>query len=230
MAEKLAGKVAIVTGASSGIGRALSRLLVAGGARVAMAARSGDRLRGLEAELGAAAAAVVVDLTDPASVERMVGAARERFGPIDILAANAGLFTTGEAVEENPDDWDALLSVNVNSVFRAVHAVLPEMIERGGGDIVVTSSIAGHRMMQMEPVYSAMVEDLKAGSFGTKRYKIQLADNSVSLLKTGHIPGAQWDAAMALRDKIIAGSVKVDLITDAQAVRALMTSVEAKAE
>lgn len=82
----------------------------------------------------------------------------------------------------------------------------------------------------MEPVYSAMVEDLKAGSFGTKSYKIQLSDDSVRLLKTDHIPAAAWDTAMSLRDDIIAGKVSVDLVTDAQAVRALMTSVDAKEE
>ena len=82
----------------------------------------------------------------------------------------------------------------------------------------------------MEPVYGAMVEDLKAGTFGTKSYKIQLSDDSVRLLKTAHIPAKAWDAAMTLRGDIIAGKVKVDLVTDAQTVRALMTSVDAKAE
>ena len=85
-------------------------------------------------------------------------------------------------------------------------------------------------LWNMEPVYGAMVEDLKAGSFGTKSYKIQLSDDSVRLLKTDHIPADAWDAAMGLRDDIIAGTVTVDLITDAQAVRALMTSVDAKEE
>jgi len=75
-----------------------------------------------------------------------------------------------------------------------------------------------------------MVEDLKAGSFGTKSYKIQLSDDSVKLLKTDHIPAESWDSAMALRDDIIAGKVTVDLITDAQAVRALMNSVDAGSE
>ena len=85
-------------------------------------------------------------------------------------------------------------------------------------------------LWNMTPVYGAMVEDLKAGTFGTKRYKIQLADDSVSLLKTPHISDKSWKAAMSLRDDIIAGKVKVDLVTDAQKVRALMTSVEAKEE
>ena len=85
-------------------------------------------------------------------------------------------------------------------------------------------------LWNMEPVYGAMVEDLKAGTFGTKHYKIQLSDDSVKLLKTDHIPADSWTSAMALRDDIIAGKVAVDLVTDAQAVRALMTSVDAKQE
>ncbi len=80
-------------------------------------------------------------------------------------------------------------------------------------------------LWNMVPVYSAMVEDLKAGTFGTVGYKIQLADDSVQLLKTDHIPDDVWASIMALRDEII-GGMMVDLITDAQAVRALMTSVD----
>ncbi|MEM7224136.1 MAG: BMP family protein [Pseudomonadota bacterium] len=97
-----------------------------------------------------------------------------------------------------------------------------------------TSLDKGHLLSSvlwnMAPVYGAMVEDLKAGTFGTKHYKIQLSDDSVKLLKTDHIPTDAWNQAMALRDDIIAGKVAVDLVTDAQAVRALMTSVDAKQE
>ncbi len=80
-------------------------------------------------------------------------------------------------------------------------------------------------LWNMVPVYSAMVEDLEAGTFGTVGYKIQLADDSVQLLKTDHIPGDVWDSVMSLRDEIL-GGMAVDLVTDAQAVRALMTSVD----
>ncbi len=83
-------------------------------------------------------------------------------------------------------------------------------------------------LWNMVPVYNAMVEDLKADTFGTKSYKIQLSDDSVKLLQTDHIPAEAWDSMMALRDQIIAGEVTVDLITDAQEVRGLMTSVEAQ--
>jgi len=83
-------------------------------------------------------------------------------------------------------------------------------------------------LWDMVPVYSAMVEDLKAGTFGTKGYKIGLADDSVRLLKTKHIPDDVWASLMKVRDDIVKGSVKVAEISDAQKVRALMTSVDAK--
>ena len=81
-------------------------------------------------------------------------------------------------------------------------------------------------LWDMTPVYDAMVNDLKGGTFGTKHYEIGLSDNSVRLLKTPHIPDNLWSEMMGLRDQIISGSVEVDMITDAQAVRKLMTSVD----
>jgi len=162
MAETLEGKVAIVTGASSGVGRAVARLLAANGVRTVLVARSRERLESLEAELGSDSLAVPADLANPEDVDTMIRTVRDRLGPVDILHANAGLFATGPAVDEDPDHWDRLLAVNVNSVFRAVRRVLPEMIERRSGDIIVTSSIAGHRMMQMEPVYSASKHAVQA--------------------------------------------------------------------
>lgn len=162
MQQTVENRVALVTGASSGVGRALARMLVANGARVALAARSADKLEALAEELGKNALAIPTDLSAPAAVDRMVETARDRFGRIDILMANAGLFETGPAIEGDPDDWDTLLAVNVNSVFRAVRAVLPQMIADRSGDIIVTSSIAGHRMMPTEPVYSASKHAVQA--------------------------------------------------------------------
>lgn len=162
MAKDLHGKVAIITGASSGVGCAVARLLAANGVRTGLVARSADKLDALAAELAEPCLAVPTDLANPDEVDRMIEKIRRKFGPVDILHANAGLFTTGPAIDEDPDDWDQLLKVNVNSVFRAVRRVLPEMIERRSGDIIVTSSIAGHRMMQMEPVYSASKHAIQA--------------------------------------------------------------------
>ena len=170
MNQELRGKVVLVTGASSGIGRAMARALAALGAHVALSGRSLPRLEALQAEIGPAAGLVVqADLAEPRDVERMVEATLAQYGRIDVLLANAGLFYPGIAVEADPDQWDQMLSVNVNSVFRAVRAVLPGMIERGQGDIVVTSSISGHQALHMEPVYSASKHAVQAFVHGVRR-------------------------------------------------------------
>ncbi|WP_428374747.1 SDR family oxidoreductase [Lichenicoccus sp.] len=177
MNQELAGKVVLVTGASSGIGRAMARSIASLGAHVALSARSLTRLEALQAEIGAAAGLVVqADLAVPADVEHMVAATLAHYGRIDVLLANAGLFYPGLAVEADPDRWDQMLSVNVNSVFRAVRAVLPGMIERRRGDIVVTSSISGHQALHTEPVYSASKHAVQAFVHGVRR---QVADSGV---------------------------------------------------
>ena len=155
MNQSIRGKVAIVTGASSGIGRAIVRLFAAEGARLALAARSTDKLEKLAGEIGPAPLILSIDLAQPAEVERMVAETLAHFGRVDVLMANAGVYVPGEAAEGDPDAWDNLIAVNVSSVFRSVHAVLPGMIAQRSGDIVVTSSIAGHQALREEPVYSA---------------------------------------------------------------------------
>ena len=144
-----------MTGASSGIGRAIARLFAAEGARLALAARSIDKLEKLAGEIGPEPLVLSIDLAQPAEVERMVSETLAHFGRVDVLMANAGVYVPGEAAEGDPNAWDNLLAVNVNSVFRSVRAVLPGMIAQGSGDIIVTSSIAGHQALRGEPVYSA---------------------------------------------------------------------------
>jgi ribitol 2-dehydrogenase len=153
--QSIRGKVAIVTGASSGIGRAIARLFAAEGARLALAARSTDKLEKLAGEIGPAPLILSIDLAQPVEVERMVAETLAHFGRVDVLMANAGVYLPGEAAEGDPSAWDNLLAVNVSSVFRSVRAVLPGMIAQGSGDIIVTSSIAGHQALRGEPVYSA---------------------------------------------------------------------------
>jgi ribitol 2-dehydrogenase len=165
----LEGKVALVTGASSGIGRALARMLDAEGARVALAARSTDRLEAVAASLAGDALVVTTDLARPAEVERMVAETAARFGHIDILLANAGVYVPGEVKDGDPDAWEAMIAVNVSSVFRAIHAVLPGMIARRGGDIVVTSSISGHSALHWEPVYSGTKHAIQSFVHGLRR-------------------------------------------------------------
>jgi ribitol 2-dehydrogenase len=155
MAHPLSGKVVIVTGASSGIGAATARALARAGCQVALGARSADKLRRLAAELGPETLAVPADVTVGGDVARLVSGTLERFGRIDALFANAGIYIPGNAWEGDPDAWAGLMDVNVNGVLRCVHAVLPHMMARRSGDIVVTSSISGNMDIQWEPVYSA---------------------------------------------------------------------------
>jgi ribitol 2-dehydrogenase len=155
MSQTIRGKVVLVTGASSGIGRAIARLFAAEGAKLSLAARSTEKLEALAREIGADTLALTTDLAEPADVQRMIEETLRHFGQIDVLMANAGVYIPGLTAEGDPDVWDNMLAVNASSVFRAVRRVLPHMISRRSGDILVTSSIAGHQAMQSEPVYSA---------------------------------------------------------------------------
>lgn len=169
MRQELSGKTVLLTGASSGIGRAMARALAGEGARLALAGRSAERLNALAGEIGGDAFAIPSDLTRPGEVERVVAEAKARLGPIDIVLPNAGLYIPGDVAEGDPDAWDELLSVNVNSVFRLVRAVLPEMIERKQGDIIITSSVSGHQAIQWEPVYSASKHAVQSFVHGLRR-------------------------------------------------------------
>jgi ribitol 2-dehydrogenase len=155
VSQPLAGKVIIITGASSGIGAAAARRLAGLGCRVALAARSDEKLRALEREIGASALALPTDVTSGTDVQRLVARTREHFGAIDALFANAGIYIPGQFAEGDPEALARLVDVNVTGVLRCVHAVLPHMRSRHAGDIVVTSSISGHVDIQWEPVYSA---------------------------------------------------------------------------
>ena len=155
MPENLSGKVAAVTGAASGIGLACARAMLEAGARVVLVDLAEDRLQSLCAELGEDAIPLVTNLLDPSSVARMAPSILEKTGQLDIFHANAGAYVGGEILGGDPDAWDRMLTLNINAVFRTVHAVLPHMVERKTGDIIVTSSVAGFVPVVWEPVYTA---------------------------------------------------------------------------
>jgi ribitol 2-dehydrogenase len=144
-------------------------MLAAEGARVALAGRSRGRLEALAAELGNGHVVVAADLAQPGEVDRMVQEAEAALGSISILFANAGLYLPGDLAETDPEEIERLLAVNVNAVFRSVRRVLPGMIAAGGGDVVVTSSVAGHQAIHWEPVYSASKHAVQAFVHGVRR-------------------------------------------------------------
>ena len=162
MAQDLSGKVAAITGAASGIGLECARTLIAAGVRVVLVDRAEDRLKEVCAELGPNAIPVVVDLMKPSSVATMMPQILEKAGQLDIFHANAGAYVGGEVLTGDPDTWDRMLNLNINAVFRSIHAVLPHMVERKTGDIIVTSSIAGLVPVVWEPIYTASKHAVQA--------------------------------------------------------------------
>ena len=140
------GKVALVTGATSGIGAATSLRLAAEGARVALVGRDAARGGQIAAEItqaGGEAAFFSCDVTDARAVGRMVDAVLARFGRIDVLVNNAGIINFGSVVDADVAEWDTLMATNVRSVFLVSRAVLPHMIAAGGGSVINLGSNLG---------------------------------------------------------------------------------------
>ena len=148
MASTLTGTVALVTGASSGIGAATARRLAAHGAAVALVARRKDRLQDVADEIGTALV-VEADISDRAQAEHAVRQTVEHFGRLDILVNNAGLMLLGPVVGADAEDWDRMIAVNVQGLLHTTHAALPHLINaaedgpRRVADVVNISSIAG---------------------------------------------------------------------------------------
>lgn len=157
------GKVVAITGAASGIGLACARTMIAAGAEVVLVDRSAAALESACEELGSSAKPLVIDLMDSASVETMLaGILALTGGRLDVFHANAGAYVGGAFAEGDPDEWDRVLNLNINAVFRSVHAVLPHLIEQKRGDIMITSSIAGLVPVVWEPIYTASKHAIQA--------------------------------------------------------------------
>jgi ribitol 2-dehydrogenase len=155
MARELEGKVAAVTGAASGIGLACAEAMLAAGARVVMIDRDEAALKVLRGRHGAAVMSLVIDLLDPRDCATLLPRVLEKAGQLDILHANAGSYVGGDLIDADAASIDRMLNLNVNVVMKNVHDVLPHMIERRTGDIIVTSSLAAHFPTPWEPVYAS---------------------------------------------------------------------------
>src|SRR4051812_6337894 len=171
MSNGIAGKVAVITGASSGLGEATARLLSAEGAAVVLGARRADRLRSLADELtgrGGKALAVVTDVTDRGQVKGLVEAAVQAHGRIDVMINNAGLMQQSPLERLKVDEWDAMIDINVKGVLYGIAAALPHMQRQKSGHVVNVSSVAGHKVTPAGTVYSATKHAVRAISEGLR--------------------------------------------------------------
>jgi len=152
--HELEGQVALVTGGGRGVGEAIARELAAAGARVSVSGRTRDQVDAVAREIGGYA--VVGDVADRAAVEAMVDQVEAELGPIDLLVANAGRNVREQrAWEVDPADWWNVFEVNVLGVYLCCRAVIPRMLERGGGRIVITGSGASYLPHSGSTAYSS---------------------------------------------------------------------------
>ena len=157
-ARPLTGKVALVTGASSGIGEAIAVALAEAGAAVAIGARRKDRLEALTARLqdgGATVLQLDLDVTDEQACADAVRRTRDELGGLDVLVNNAGVMLLGTIVGADPEDWRRMLDTNVLGLMYMTHAAIEGMVEQGSGDVVNISSVAGRTARRGSGVYNA---------------------------------------------------------------------------
>jgi NADP-dependent 3-hydroxy acid dehydrogenase YdfG len=222
----LEGRVAIVTGASSGIGAATARALAGAGATVVLAARREERLRELAAEIesqGGRAAVVRTDVALRGEVEAMVRSTVERFGTVDILVNNAGVMPLSPLSEGRVEEWERMVDVNVKGVLHGLGAVLPVMLAQGSGHVVNVGSVAGRRPFPGAAVYAATKFAVRALSWGMHlelgaEHGIRVTDIQPGLVETellDHIADEDvrdgfrkaWEGRRALQPGDVARSV-----------------------
>jgi len=200
MAGTLAGKVALVTGASRGIGRAVARALAREGATVVLGARDAARLaEGVEeiAAAGGVGRAVCLDVADRASVERVFAEILQSHGRLDHLVNNAGITRDNLLLRMKPEDWDAVLATNLTGVFHCTQAALRPMLKQRSGRIVNVTSVVGVMGNAGQANYAAS----KAGIIGfTKSVAREVASRSITVNAVA--PGfIETDMTAAMADK-----------------------------
>ncbi len=194
---RLAGKTALVTGAARGIGRAFARAYIREGARVAIADIDMAKATKTAAELGEAAVAVELDVTNPASIQSAVAHTLDAFGQIDILINNAALFTAAPITEISREDHDRVFDVNVTGTLFTLQAVARHMIERGnGGKIINMASQAGRRGEPLVAVYcatkAAVISLTQSAGLDLIKHGI-----NVNAISPGVVDGEHWEGVDA---------------------------------
>jgi NADP-dependent 3-hydroxy acid dehydrogenase YdfG len=192
-----AGSVLVITGASSGIGAQAARRAAEAGYRLVLGARREDPLRELSTELGGGARAIArrCDVTEWDEVQALARAALDSFGRIDAVFANAGFGATRGFLEESPELWRSMLLTNVLGVALTIRATLPHLLERGSGHYLITSSVAGRRVLPGS-LYSASKWAVTAIGEALRQELRQMHENRairVTLIEPGMVDTPFFD-------------------------------------
>ena len=169
--ENIKGKVVVITGASSGMGEAAAKHLANLGASVVLGARRADKIEKLSQQIndnGGKSLAIAVDVTKRDQVKQFVDSAVKHFGRVDVILNNAGIMPLSPIDRLNVDEWDTMIDVNIKGVLNGIAAVLPYMKEQKSGQIINTSSVAGHKVFGGSAVYSATKFAVRALSEGLR--------------------------------------------------------------
>lgn len=171
-------KVIIITGASSGIGEETARTLAEEGAKVVLSARREDRLKKLAEEIGENAVYLKSDVADLEDMKALVALAKEKFGKVDVVFANAGIMPAGNMSQLKVNNWNNMVEINIKGVLNTMAAVLPEFTAQKSGHIIVTSSMTGTKSVPGNAVYC-----------GTKHFVRAMLDSfhSESVMEGTHI-------------------------------------------
>lgn len=180
MKDNIKDKVVVITGASSGLGEAAAKHLAELGATIVLGARRADRIETLADEIngnGGKALAIAADVTKLDQVKKLVDSAVEKFGRVDVILNNAGIMPLSPIDRLNVEEWEKMIDVNIKGVLNGIAAVLPYMKEQKSGQIINTSSVAGHKIFAGSAVYSATKFAVRALTEGlrmeTKAYNIR---------------------------------------------------------
>ena len=232
MHHNIEGKVVVITGASSGLGEATARLLSAQGASVVLGARRIDRLRVLADELsrrGGKALAVPTDVIQCDQVKRLVDAAVQTYGRIDVMINNAGLMPQALLERLKIDEWNRMIDVNIKGVLYGIAAALPHMKRQKAGHFINVSSVAGHRVGPGFAVYAATKYAVRALSEGlrqeVKPYNIRTTVISPGAVAT-ELPNTVTDPQAAERIRKFYAEVAIPAESFARAVAFAMSQPE----
>lgn len=232
MSNNIEGKVVVITGASSGLGEATARLLSNEGEIVVLGARRADRLRSLADELisqGGKAVAMTTDVTQRDQVQKLVDAAVQAYGRIDVIINNAGLMPQSLLEQLKVDEWDRMIDVNIKGVLYGIAAALPYMRKQKAGHIINVSSVAGHKVGPGSSVYAATKHAVRALSEGlrqeVKPYNIRTTVISPGAVAT-ELPNTITDAAVGERIKQFYANVAIPADSFARVVAFAMSQPE----